>query len=136
MTKTPTTDRFSKTGEPTQRQLRVGEEIRHALARILLRDEVPLQGVSSHRITVSEVRITPDLRHANAYFTLLGGGDTEGAVKILNSHSGEFRHLVTRDVTLKYSPTIRFKVDKSFEEADKINRLLNSPHVAQDLKKE
>ncbi len=128
-------DKFSKTGEPTQRQLRVGEEIRHALADILIRQDCPMPELRGTSITVSEVRITPNLRHANAYVTPLGGGDVDRVVAVLNTYAGEFRHLVTSKVHVKYSPTLRFKPDKSFEEAKKITDILHSPHVRQDLEK-
>lgn len=129
----PKSSSFTKSGEPTQRQLRVGEEIRHALSSILIRGEFPMPGLGATSITVTEVRITPDLRHANAYVTPLGGGKVEAAVEILNRHAGEFRRHVTSNVTLKFSPTIRFKPDRSFEEAQKITDILSSPHVRQDL---
>lgn len=123
----------SHKGAPTQRQLRVGEEIRHALADVLIRQECPMPELEGTSITVSEVRITPDLRHANAYVTPLGGKDVDKVVAVLNRYAGEFRHLVTSRIHTKFSPTIRFRPDKSFEEAKKITDILSSPHVRQDL---
>ena len=124
----------AKAGEPTQRQLRVGEEIRHALAATFMRGDTHILELETSSITVSEVRISPDLKHATAYVITLGGSDVDVVVGKLNEHAGEFRHQVTRQVKhLKYSPKIRFKKDDSFDEAQKINNLLRDPRVQRDL---
>lgn len=119
---------------PTQRQLRVGEEIRHALAATFMRGDTHLPELETSSITVSEVRISPDLKHATAYVITLGGTGVDEIVNVLNEHAGEFRHQVTRQVAhLKYSPKIRFKRDDSFDEAQKISNLMRDPRVQRDL---
>jgi ribosome-binding factor A len=129
------TTSYSKSSAPSQRQLRVGEELRHALSDIFMRGDyhIPeLQGVS---VTVSEVRVPPDLKHANAYVTTLGGAGAEEAVKLLNEHAQEFRHEMTSRVHLKFSPKLRFKLDTSFDEAQRIENLLKAPEVQKDIQK-
>ena len=122
------------TNAPTQRQLRVGEEIRHALASTFMRGDTHLAEVETSKITVSEVRISPDLKHATAYVITLGGTDADAIVGILNENAGAFRHQVTQQVKhLRYSPKIRFKKDESFDEAQKITNLLRDPRVQRDL---
>ncbi len=110
--------------EPGQRQLRVGEELRHALAEALMREELrdpAMQGVS---VTVSEVRISPDLRRATAYVMPLGGGDVGEVIVALNRASPFLRGLVSRMVNLKYAPIFVFEADLTFDEASKIDALL------------
>ncbi|MBY0355925.1 MAG: 30S ribosome-binding factor RbfA [Rickettsiales bacterium] len=129
MNKTPL-----KPGEASQRQLRVGEEIRHALAAVFLRGDTHIAELESTSVTVSEVRVSPDLKHATAYIITLGGAHVDVIVDILNEHCGEFRHQVTRQVAhLRYSPKIRFKKDESFEEAQKISNLMRDPRVQRDI---
>lgn len=118
---------------PSQRQLRVGEEIRHALAWILERGEVrdpALQGVT---VTVTEVRANPDLKNATAYVVPLGGGDAAALVPALTRAAPYLRHLVAEKVRLRYTPTLHFEADESFDNADRISTLLHSPAVARDL---
>ncbi len=122
-----------KSAEPTQRQLRVGEELRHALSTVLLRGETHELELEGVQVTVSEVRITPDLKHANAYVMPLGGQNAEALVKLLNEYAPTIRHHVTRRINLKYSPKFRFRLDQSFDEAQKIDSLLRSPRVMRDL---
>ncbi len=110
--------------EPGQRQLRVGEELRHALAEALMREELrdpAMQGVS---VTVSEVRISPDLRRATAYVMPLGGGDVGDVIAALNRASAFLRGRVSRMVNLKYAPIFVFEADLTFDEASKIDALL------------
>ena len=110
--------------EPGQRQLRVGEELRHALAEALMREELrdpAMQGVS---VTVSEVRISPDLRRATAYVMPLGGGDVGDVIAVLNRASAFLRGRVSRRVNLKYAPIFVFEADTTFDEASKIDALL------------
>ena len=110
--------------EPGQRQLRVGEELRHALAEVLGRDELRdpvMQGVS---VTVSEVRVGPDLRHATAYVMPLGGGDVGDIIAVLNRASAYLRGRVGHLVRLKYAPSFVFEADLTFDEAGKIDALL------------
>lgn len=113
---------FSK--EPGQRQLRVGEELRHVLAEVLARDELRdpvMQGVS---VTVSEVRVGPDLRRATVYVMPLGGGEVGDIIDALNRAAGFIRGRVSRMVNLKFAPSFVFEEDTAFEEAGRIDRLL------------
>jgi ribosome-binding factor A len=118
---------------PSQRQLRVGEEIRHVLVEILARGHLrdpELQGVS---ITVSEVRASPDLKHATAYVMPLGGGNVAEVVKALKRASGYLRSEVARAVRLRVAPELSFAPDRSFEEASRIDSVLRRPEVQRDL---
>lgn len=120
---------------PSQRQLRVAEEIRHALAQIFERGELRDPALTERPITVTEVRVSPDLKNAVAFVVPLGGGK-EAEVKLLealtraNSH---LRSLVAQQMSLRHAPRIAFKRDGSFEEADKIEAILRSPDVRRDL---
>ncbi|ODS03872.1 ribosome-binding factor A [Methyloceanibacter marginalis] len=118
---------------PSQRQLKVGEVIRHALAEIFVRGEVMDEVVSKHSLTVPEVRMTPDLKLATAYVMPLGGGEAEEVVAHLEKHKRFLRGEVAKRVNLKFMPELRFKVDVSFEESARIDALLASPQVARDL---
>lgn len=118
---------------PSQRQLKVGEVIRHALAEIFVRGEVMDEVVSKHSLTVPEVRMTPDLKLATAYVMPLGGGEAEEVVEHLEKHKRFLRGEVAKRVNLKFMPELRFKVDVSFEESARIDALLASPQVARDL---
>jgi ribosome-binding factor A len=118
---------------PSQRQLRVGEEIRHLLAQVLERGELRDPDLVDVAITVTEVRITPDLKHASIYVMPLGGEDSEKAVAALGRARSFLRHQVARELTLKYIPDLHFKLDETFDEASHINLLLKDPRVAQDL---
>jgi len=120
---------------PSQRQLRVAEEIRHALAQIFERGDLRDPALTERPITVTEVRVSPDLKNAVAFVVPLGGGK-EAEVKLLealtraNSH---LRSLVAQQMSLRHAPRITFKRDGSFEEADKIEAILRSPDVRRDL---
>lgn len=109
---------------PSQRQLRVGEELRHALAEVLSRDELRDPALSGVSITVSEVRASPDLRSATAFVMPLGGGDTATVLAALNRAAGFLRGRVGRTVRLKFAPAFRFEADTAFEEAGRIDALL------------
>jgi ribosome-binding factor A len=134
--------RKKKSSTPTgQRPLRVGEEVRHALSHILTfemdrLDDPDLYGKS---VTVSEVRISPDLRNATAFVVPLGatveGYDAAPLIKALNRAAGYFRGMLAREVRMQFSPTIRFKLDESFDEASRIEGLLHDPAVARDLER-
>jgi ribosome-binding factor A len=127
-------DRGKAAGRPpSQRQLKVGEVIRHALAEIFVRGEVMDEVVSKHSLTVPEVRMTPDLKLATAYVMPLGGGEAEEVVAHLEKHKRFLRGEVAKRVNLKFMPELRFKVDVSFEESARIDALLASPQVARDL---
>ena len=128
-------DRRAERG-PSQRQLRVGEELRHALAWILERGEVrdpDLKGVS---VTVTEVRVSPDLRKATVFVFPLGGGETEAVVTGLTRARPFLRRHVANAVRLKFVPDITFRADTSFDEASRIDTLLRDPAVARDLEED
>lgn len=118
---------------PSQRQLKVGELIRHALAEIFSRGEIVDEVLNRHSLTVPEVRMTPDLKLATAYVLTLGGGEASEAVEHLNKHKRFLRGEVAKRVNMRYMPEIRFKVDTSFEASARIDELLASPKVARDL---
>lgn len=119
----------------SQRQLRVGEELRHRLAQVfergLLNDPL-LEGLV---ITVTEVKVSPDLTNATAFVTPLGGGDIEGVVRALNRAAGFLRHQVSDELGLRVSPRLSFAPDHSFEEASRVEALLRHPKVQADLAK-
>ncbi len=121
---------------PSQRQLRVGESVRHALAQLLTRGEIHDDTIASHVITVTEVRMSPDLKIATAYIMPLGGVDLKPVLEALDRNKKFIRAEVAHAVNLKYAPDIRFREDDTFEEAMRIDRLLHSPKVRQDIEKE
>lgn len=119
---------------PSQRQLRVGEVLRHALSGILSRGEVrdpELEGVS---VTVTQVKPSPDMRHAVVYCEPLGGLNADRVIGALNRHKGFLRGLLGHSIRLKFTPELRFVEDRSFAEAEKIETLLKSARVQRDLK--
>ncbi len=117
------------------RQLRVGEECRHALAASFQDGNYPWPGdVPRHIITVTEVRVSPDLRNATAYIVTLGGAHSAQTVKALNQTKAYFRHVIAQNVALRFVPQLHFQADTSFEYADKIERILHDPNVARDLR--
>ncbi len=118
---------------PSQRQLRVGEELRHALAWILERGEVRDPDIKGVCVTVTEVRVSPDLRNAIVFVLPLGGGETEAIVTGLTRARPFLRRQVANAVRLKFVPDITFRADKSFDEASRIDTLLRDPAVARDL---
>ena len=109
---------------PTQRQLRVGELLRHALANTLFRGEVHDSRLDGTPVTVSEVRMSPDLRHATAFVTPLGGSGGNDIIDALKDNSAYIRGQVSSQVNLKFSPRISFELATSFEHAAKIDGLL------------
>lgn len=118
---------------PSQRQLRVGELIRHALAEMLSRGDIVDPALSAMMVTVPEVRVSPDLKNATVYVTALIGGDPQAAPKALARHKGYIRSQIARKVNLKYAPDLVFRHDDRFEESARIEALLRSPEVRQDL---
>ena len=119
----------------SQRQLRVGELIRHAVAEMLTRGEVHDPVIEGHLITVPEVRMTADLRLATVYVMPLGGRDAETVVAALERNKKFLRGEIARRVNLKFAPEIRFRIDERFEEAERIEKLLRTPEVQRDLDK-
>lgn len=117
----------------SHRLLRVGENIRHALSEIFSRGEIRDPSVEGISITVTEVRCSPDLRNATIFVMPLGGVNEHEVVDGLNRNSKYIRGQLSRMVNMKYLPKLKFTSDTSFGEADHIEQLLHSPHVAQDL---
>ena len=117
----------------SQRQLRVGELVRHALADMLTRGEVHDPVIEGHLITVPEVRMTADLRLATIYVMPLGGRDADEVVAAFDRHKKFLRAELAHRINLKFAPDIRFRVDERFEEAERIDKLLRSPEVKRDL---
>ena len=120
---------------PSQRALRVGELVRHALADMLTRGEVHDPVLEGHMITVPEVRMSPDLRLATAYVVPLGGRDEEEVLAALDRNKRFLRAEVAHRVNLKFAPDLRFRIDDRFEEAMRIEKILDSPEVRRDLAK-
>ena len=125
--------RFPTTSGPSQRQLRVGELLRRTLADVLTRGDVHDPDLNRIPITVSEVRASPDLKIATAYVMPLGGREQETALAALRRNKAELRHLVSREMTLKYAPDLRFKLDETFDRMDETRRLLSDETVQRDL---
>lgn len=123
----------AKTG-PSQRQLRVAEEIRHILAGILLRGDLRDPALAGVSITVSEVRISPDLKNATVYSLPFGKASVPEVMKGLNRSAPYLRSQVGHALALRYTPTLTFVPDRSFDEAKHIDELLRSEKVARDLK--
>ena len=121
---------------PSQRQLRVGEELRHALAWILERGELRDPALATTPVTVTEVRVSPDLKNATCFVTPLGGGDADAVKEVIDAlgRARKFlRHEVVRQVNLKFAPQLHFEHDTSFDTAGHIDELLHRPEVARDL---
>jgi ribosome-binding factor A len=118
---------------PSQRALRAGELVRHALAEILARGDVHDPVIETHLITVPEVRMSPDLRLATVYVMPLGGQDATAVLEALDRNKRYLRGEVSHRVNLKFAPDIRFRIDERFDEAERIERLLRSPQVRRDL---
>jgi ribosome-binding factor A len=118
---------------PSQRQLRVGEVIRHTVADLLSRGVVHDPVVEAHIVTVPEVRMSPDLRLATIYVMPLGGKDEQKVVDALERHKKYLRGEIARGVNLKFAPDIRFRLDERFDEAERIEKLLRTPEVRRDL---
>lgn len=128
-------DTHKPTG-PNQRMLRVGELVRHALAGIFARGEIDDPLLAGKVITVPEVRMSNDLKLANAYIVPLGGEGAEEIVAALNRHTRFIRGRVAPELDLKFAPELRFFVDNTFDEFGKIDALLRSDRVQRDLKDE
>jgi ribosome-binding factor A len=120
----------------SQRQLRVGELIRHEVADMLARGEVHDPVLEGRMITVPEVRMSADLRLATIYIMPLGGRDGEEVLEALERNKRYMRGEIARRVNLKFAPDIRFRIDERFDEAERIEKLLRTPQVQRDLGKE
>jgi ribosome-binding factor A len=115
------------------RVLKVGERVRHILSELLARGEAHDDALTAHAVSVTEVRMTSDLRNAAAYVKPLLGEDEELVLKALRTNTAFFQREVAKRLGLKFAPRLQFKPDESFDEADRIERLLSDPRVARDL---
>jgi len=125
--------RFTSSKGPSQRQLRAGEVIRHALVEIMQRETMHDRALAGVSVTVSEVRASPDLKQATVFCTPLGGENRDEVVAALNKIAPHLRGLLGKKIELKFTPALVFRSDESFSEAEKIDTLLASPDVARDL---
>lgn len=126
-------NRFSPGDGPSQRQLRVGELIRRTLSDVLMRGDVHDPDLNRISITVGEVRTSPDLKVATAYVTPLGGQGAEEMLAALRRNKGELRHLVSRTLTLKFAPELRFRLDETFDRLDETRRMFADERVQRDI---
>ena len=115
------------------RLLRVGEQVRHALSELLMRGDVHDETLASHLVSITEVRMSPDLRHATAFVKPLLGANEEAVLKALRTNTAYLQSEVARRVNTKYAARLKFLADESFDEGDRIDRLLRDPKVARDL---
>lgn len=125
-------ERGARTG-PTQRQLRVGEALRHALADVLRRGDIHDADLAGVSVTITQVKPSPDMRYATVFCEPLGGKNALAIVAALNKHKGYLRGEMGRLITMKFTPELRFVEDESFAEAQKIEDILKSSRVQQDL---
>ncbi|MEX3313822.1 30S ribosome-binding factor RbfA [Sulfitobacter sp. PS-8MA] len=125
-------NKFHEGAGPSQRQLRVGETVRRALSDVLARGDVHDTDLNRLSITVGEVRISPDLKIATAYVLPLGGEGQDEVLKLLARNKNELRRLVAKKLTLKFSPDLRFQLDRTFDRMDDTRRMLNQDVVRRD----
>ena len=119
--------------EPSVRLLRVGEQVRHILSEILARGDVHDETLAKHMVSVTEVRMSPDLRHATVFVKPLLGKDEEVVIKALRTNTAYLQREVAHRVKMKYAAKLMFLADESFDEGSHIDSLLRSPKVARDL---
>ncbi len=117
--------------EPSQRQLRVGEQLRHILAETMQRGHFNEEILIDAHLSISEVKISPDLKHATAYVMSLGGANMDEILPALNKDKNVFKKEIARNAGLRFTPTIRFVADNSFDEAEKIENILREIHSGQ-----
>lgn len=115
------------------RLLKVGEQVRHVISEILTRQQVHDDTLSAHTVSVTEVRMTPDLRQASVYVKPLLGEDEEAVLKALRTNTAFFQREVAQRLKLKFAAKIQFRSDETFDEASRIDALLNDPRVKRDL---
>ncbi len=125
--------RFESDAGPTQRQLRVGEVVRRALSDALIRGETHEPDLDGVSITVTEVRMSPDLKIGTAYVMPLGGANGPEIIKALARAKGELRRHLGKQTALKFTPDLRFRLDETFDQFDETRRLLSEPEVKRDL---
>lgn len=119
--------------DPTQRQLRVSEEIRRVIAKMLLQDNLFVTGLKPQFIMITEVMVSPDFSYATAFVQTLGDVDVDEQILLLNQHKGAFRYQIGKAVRLRIVPEVTFKSDTRFEHSKYIDSLLNLPRVRQDI---
>jgi ribosome-binding factor A len=132
---TKKTSRSRSGSGPTQRQLRVGEELRHLLAGILARHELRDPALHDATITVTEVRISPDLKSATVFVMPLGGAHVPEVLAALQRGAGFMRGLIAREMDLRFVPTLRFVADTTFDHASRIDALLHRPDIERDIER-
>lgn len=125
--------RFTQSSGPTQRQLRVGELVRHAIAEVLMRGDLHDPALRGVTITVPEVRMSPDLKIATVYVMPLGGGGADMVVKALAREARHLKNEIRRKLTLKFLPDLRFRLDTTFDEGARVDAILDSPAVRRDV---
>ncbi|MEJ1967729.1 MAG: 30S ribosome-binding factor RbfA [Rhizomicrobium sp.] len=133
MSRRPSVHSESRTG-PTQRQLRVGEMLRHALADVLRRGDIRDPELAGVSVTITQVKPSPDMRYATVFCEPLGGRNAKAVIAALNKHKGYLRGEMGRLIAMKFTPDLRFVEDESFAEAERIETILKSSRVQQDLK--
>ena len=119
--------------EKSVRTLRVGEQVRHILSEVLQRGDVHDETLASHLVSVTEVRMSPDLRHATVFVKPLLGRDEDAVLKALRTNTAYLQREVARRVKMKYAAKLKFLADESFDEGSHIDALLRSPEIARDL---
>ena len=130
-----------KAGTVSQRQLRAGELIRHALVEVMREEEIHDPALKDVSVTVTEVRLSPDLKHATCFVEPLGagvdttdvGGHVDEIIKALNAHAKFLRGVLGRRIDMRFTPDLRFRHDESFAAAERLNRLLDDPRVQADI---
>ena len=125
--------RDTRASGPSQRALRAGELVRHAIAEILSRGDVHDPVLANHLVTVPEVRMSPDLRQATIYVMPLGGKDSKDVLAALERNKKFLRGEIAHRVNLKFAPDLRFRFDERFDEAERIEKILRTPEVQRDL---
>jgi ribosome-binding factor A len=131
----------AKAGTVSQRQLRASEMIRHALVEVMRENEIHDEALKDVSITVTEVRLSPDLKHATCFVEPLGAGvdsaptagHVDQIIKALNAHAKFLRGALGRNIDMRFTPDLRFRHDESFEAAERLNRLLDDPRVRADV---
>ena len=127
-------NKFKDGTEPSQRQLRVGELIRRALSEILMQGTIHDPDLNRISVTVSEVTASPDLKIATAYVCPLGGQGGEDLIALLAKNKSEIRRSISKKLTLKYTPDLRFRIDETFDRMDETRRLFSQENIKRDLK--
>ena len=129
-------NKFNESLGPSQRQLRVGELIRRALSEILMQGIIHDPDLNRISVTVSEVTASPDLKIATAYVCPLGGQGGEDLIALLAKNKSEIRRSISKKLTLKYTPDLRFRIDETFDRMDETRRLFSQENVKRDLDRE